>query len=128
MRTTAESSGPSAVELERRLGSLMYAQIAPVFIEVAQYRAERAKAEQRGLHAGAARAARTRLAITAMAEARSLQLAHWTDSHRSKCIWLQGQIKIAIRDNNGMWNNITRTPHWTTIDRVIKGLHDVSTQ
>lgn len=122
MRTTAESSGPSAAELERRLGSAMYAQIAPVFDEVLQHRAEKAQAKQRGKHAGSARANRVQQAIQAMAEARALQLTNWTGSDHAKCEWLQGQLAAAIRDNNGSWQGITRTPHWTTIDRVIKSL------
>lgn len=122
MNSVAGSTGPSATELERRLGSVAYAQLAPAFDELVQLRTEKAQAQRRGQHAGTARASRVQSAITVMAEARALQLCNWTGSNKAKCMFIQRHIANAIADNNGMWMQLTRTPHIRTIFKVINGL------
>lgn len=122
MNVTAESSGPSAVELERRLGAVVWAQTKPSYDLLAVLLAEKAKQKRNGKHAGKVKASRTRRAIVIMVWQRRKQLRNWSKGKRRRADWLHDQIAAAIALNNGMWQGITRSPHWTTIGRVIDSL------
>jgi len=126
MNTTYESSGPTAAELERRLGSVIYAQIAPVFIEAAQYRAEKAQAKQRGKHANKVKASRTRRAIVAMVWRHRRQIRAWPEGKRESRaehirICIEGAIALSDSEPK-MWMKLRKPPSWRTIDNVLKSL------
>lgn len=122
MNVTAESSGPSAVELERRLGAVVWAQTKPSYDLLAVLLAEKAKQKRNGKHAGKVKANRTRRAVVIMCWQRRRQLRNWSKSARARADWLHDQIQAAIAMHDGMWHGLKRPPHWTTIDKVINSL------
>lgn len=126
MSSTSTSTAADDQQRARRLPPDLLARTNKDLDELCQLRAKQAEAKQRGQHAGSARAARVQRAILAMAQDRALQLSNWTGTDHARAIWLQGQIKAAIKDHNGMWQQLRKPPHWTTIDKVINSLHDVS--
>lgn len=128
MNVTAGSTQADDAQRARRLPPDLLARTNTDLDELCQLRAEKAAAKARGQHAGSSKAGRVQAAIRVMAEQRALQLTRWTGSNRSKCEWLQGQLAAAIRGNSGNYMGITRAPHWTTISKIINGLHNVSTQ
>lgn len=123
MRVTPESTGPSAEELKRRLGSVMWAQTAPVFDLMAELLAEKAKQKRNGLNAGKVKTGRVQRAITIMVWRHRRQLRAWTPGKReSRALHIQSHIEGAITMGGGSWMGITTPPHWRTIDRVIHSL------
>jgi len=124
MNTTLESSGPSAVELERRLGSVMWKQAAPVFDLMAELLAEKEDQRIRSQHAGKVKASRTRRAIVAMAWRHRRQLRNWTPGKlEARALFVRSHIEgaIALSDDE-QWMELRKPPAWRTVDKVLKSL------
>ncbi|WP_332820472.1 hypothetical protein [Pseudomonas sp.] len=131
MNVTAGSTQADDAQRARRLPPDLLARTNKDLDELVQLRKEKAGQKTRGQHANKIKADRPRRAVVAMVWLRRRQLRRWNKSRRSRADWLHDQIAAAIALSDSepkTWMGITKPPHWTTIDRVINGLHDVSTQ
>lgn len=79
------------------------------------------------LVAGASRSTTKRTAVLAMANDHLPQL-RVLKTQRGRAMFLFKQISMAIEQDGQQFMGLTKPPHWRTIDKVIQGLTEVSTQ